>query len=352
MMKVSRLPSLRLSSIRTPRPRLVGTWWVLVFLLTIHHDLAFAEHSADLGTTRIAQWKGDKQAAFTMGFDDGIADQLTLVIPELQKRKMIATFYLNPGKGEYASVKSQWEKAPETGVAVLGDHTMTHQGVKDYANAEEEIGHCADIILSMNPTGRVPRLISFAQPGVPAGHWNISIDEYKQILAEHHLIDRGDFRDHGAMFHETTADEMAALVDRALAKGGVEYIVFHSIGPGTIPTPLPLFLEFLDKLQSRMDRVWVVDHISAYKYEQERKGAAVQVVGATDAKITLNLKSSTDPQLFDYPLTLITQVSPKSTQYQVTQGAQKTTATAANGTIQFDVLPNADPIVIQPVGGP
>jgi hypothetical protein len=325
---------------------------MVALLLIAPVGVAKAEHPTAIGTTRVAQWKDDKQAAFTMGFDDGIADQLTLVIPELQKRKMVATFYLNPGKGEYVAVKSQWEKAPETGVAVLGDHTMTHSGVKDFANAEVEIGQCDDIILGMNPAGKVPRLISFAQPGVPPGHWNITGEEYKQILAEHHLIDRGDYRGHGAMFHEKTADEMVGLADRALANGGVEYIVFHSIGPGTIPTPLPIFLEFLDKLETRHDRLWIIDHISAYKYETERNGAQVQVLGATDDKISLSLKSTADPQLFDFPLTLITQVSAKSPQYQVTQGIQKTTVTAANSAIQFDALPNGDPIVIQPIGAP
>lgn len=308
-----------------------------------------AEHTAPPGTTRVAQWKDDKQAAFTLGFDDGIADQLDLVIPELQKRKMVATFYLNPGRGEYKAVQGRWEKAPETGVAVMGDHTMTHQGVKNAAHAEIEIGQCADIVRSMTP-GKPPTLVSFAQPGVGPGQWNITGEEYKQVLANHHLIDRGDFRGHGAMFHVRNADEMVGLADIALAKGGVEYIVFHSIGPGTIPTPVPIFMEFLDKLETRSDRVWLIDHISAYKYEQERKGAEAHVLESSNAHIRLELKSSADPQLFDYPLTLITQVPAKATQYQVTQGAQKTVVPVVNGTIRYDALPNTLPIVIQPVG--
>jgi len=330
--------------------KLSRTFPCLLFVLLIAPCVRLlAEHTAPPGTTRVALWKDDKQAAFTLGFDDGIVTQLDVVIPQLQKRKMVATFYLNPGSGEYKAVQSRWEKAPETGVAVLGDHTMTHRGVKDMASAEIEIGQCADIIRSMTPN-KPSTLVSFAQPGVGPGQWNITGDEYKQVLAEHHLIDRGDFRGHGAMFHVRTADEMTVLADTALAKGGVEYIVFHSIGRGTIPTPEPIFMEFLDKLEARADRLWLIDHISAYKYEQERQGAQVQVLEASDARIRLELKSPADPQLFDYPLTLITQVPAKSSQYHVTQGAQKSVVPVVNGTIRYDALPNSLPIVIQPAG--
>ena len=143
-------------------------------------NLLHAEHTAPPGTTRVALWKDDKQAAFTLGFDDGIVNQLDIVIPELQKRKMVATFYLNPGSGEYKAIQSRWEKAPETGVAVLGDHTMTHRGVKDLASAEIEIGQCADIIRRMTP-GKPPTLVSFAQPGVGPGQWNITGEELSLI---------------------------------------------------------------------------------------------------------------------------------------------------------------------------
>jgi len=33
---------------------------------------------------------------------------------------------------------------------------------------------------------------------------------------------------------------------------------------------------------------------------------------------------------------------------QITQGSQKTTATASNGTLQYAAVPNGEPIVIQP----
>ncbi len=308
---------------------------------------ARAEHAPAVGITRIAQWKDDKKAAFTMEFDDGIANHLSIVIPELQKRKMVGTFYLNPAKAEQKILLDQWKKAPDTGAAVLGAHTMTHGGFKDLAGAEEEIGRSQEIVLDMVPGKRL-RLLGFATPGVPPGRWPITGAEKAQILAEHHLIDRGDFAGHGAMFHERTADEMVGLAESALDKGGVEYLVFHSVGPGTIPTPVPLFLEFLDKLEARHDRLWITDQISAHKYEAERAGGTVRVVEAGSRKIRLTLTSQADPQLYDAPLTLVTQVPAAWAQCQVMQDARKVTVMPVNGTVQFEAMPNAGGITLEP----
>ena len=310
---------------------------------------ARAEHSPAPGTTRVARWKDDKQAAFTMGFDDGIPNHLTLVIPELRKRRMAATFYLVADKAEFKQKKAEWEKIGAAGDGIaLGDHTMTHRGVADLANAREEIGHAGEIILAMQP-GRTPRLMSFAQPGVAPGAWKINGDEQRQILAEYHLVDRGDFRGHGAMFHQKTADEMVGLADMALAKGGVEYIVFHSVGPGTIPTPEPMFMGFLNKLERRRDRLWITDHISAYKYETERNTAEVRAEEITPRKVRLSVRSAADPQFFDGTLTLVTAVPLGWSRCQVTQGKSRTVAVAANGAIMYEATPGVDPVFIEPV---
>ena len=333
-----------------PEPaHLMRPFLVLLFVGSLAAS-ARAEHSPAPGTTRVARWKDDKQAAFTMGFDDSIPNHLTLVIPELRKRRMAATFYLIADSGELKQKKAAWEAVAGTndGVAVFGDHTMTHRGVAGLEAARQEIGHAGEIIQAMQP-GKSPRLMSFAQPGVPAGKWNLTGDEQRQILAEYHLVDRGDFRGHGAMFHQKTADEMVGLADAALAKGGVEYIVFHSVGPGTIPTPEPLFMDFLNKLEGRRDRLWITDHISAYKYETERDSAEVRTDEATPRRLRLSVRSAADPQFFDGALTLITAVPVGWSRCQITQGKNRTVATAANGAVLYEALPGADPILIEPV---
>ena len=78
---------------------------------------------------------------------------------------MIATFYLNPGKGEFTKYKDKWaNEIWKTGM-VYGKHTMTYKGDKDLDDARKEFGDCTKTILDMVP-GNKPRLISWAKPGV------------------------------------------------------------------------------------------------------------------------------------------------------------------------------------------
>src|SRR5205085_11793571 len=140
------------------------------------------------------------------------------------KRGLTATFYICPGKGEYQKFAKVWEESLWKQGMVYGDHTMTHKGVKDFANADFEIGECARIIRKITP-GKDERLVSFAQPGVGPNDWNITTEHLDAVLKKHHLINRPPFTNHGAVYHLKTAEEMLALADKAVASKGMEYLV-------------------------------------------------------------------------------------------------------------------------------
>ena len=73
--------------------------------------ISLVSHAADpaVGTTEIAKWKDNSKACFMIMFDDSWPSHYQVAVPELVKRKMTATFYINPGKGEYKAKKSEWE---------------------------------------------------------------------------------------------------------------------------------------------------------------------------------------------------------------------------------------------------
>jgi hypothetical protein len=78
---------------------------------------------AATGDSQVARWKDNKTACFLLMFDDSMMSAFQVAIPELVKRSMIGTFYVNPGKSEWTSNVSQWEtNIPKTGM-VYGDHT-------------------------------------------------------------------------------------------------------------------------------------------------------------------------------------------------------------------------------------
>ena len=309
------------------------------------------------GATSVARWKDDRTAAFMLMFDDSCPSHWQVAIPELAKRDMIATFYLNPGKAEFTKFRGGWETNYWKQGMVYADHTMTHKGVHNMDEAEHEIGDCAAIIRKIIPNSDA-KLLSYGQPGVGPNDWKITKDELAGLLKKHNLITRGEISGHMAVYHLKTAADMLALADKAIANKTAEFIVIHGV-ERIVPDwhyqdfwalKQNIFFPLLDGLKERRDRgaLWITDHISAHQYQTERDGADVRVIAADDRGIKLELKSKADPQLYDLPLTLITKVPTGWKQCEVTQGTNKTTVAVAAGSIHFDAIPNRDPIVISP----
>jgi peptidoglycan/xylan/chitin deacetylase (PgdA/CDA1 family) len=310
---------------------------------------ARAAETTAAGTTRVAQWKDDKKSAFLLQLDDSLPSDFQNAIPELQKRGMTATIYLNPGMYHYKKNIDQWETVvPNIPGVVYGNHTMMHDGLKDYASADADLKQVNAVIFKAFP-GKQPRLISFAKPGVAKEKWTISDEDYQKVLKDNNLVAREGAGVNAAQFNNLkTAEGMLAIVDDGIAKGTARTILFHGIGGDWIVTPTDLFVAFLDGLDARKDRVWITDHISAHKYDTERKTAKVNVLDAKDKQIRLELKSDADPQLYDLPLTLVTQVPATWKFAQVVQGANKTVVSAADGKILFEALPNGGEVLLTP----
>ncbi|MEI7731271.1 MAG: polysaccharide deacetylase family protein [Verrucomicrobiota bacterium] len=308
-----------------------------------------------LGSTRVARWKDDRKAAFLLMFDDSWPSHWQVAVPELLKRGMTATFYINPGKGEYKKFSGEWETNLWRQGMVYGNHTMTHQGATNVADADREITECNRAILRMVP-GNEPRLISWGMPGVKT--WNLTPVETQQLLEKNHLISRPDFKNHGAVYHLKTTAEMLALADRAIATNGMEYLVIHGverIKPNWSYQDFwalkqDVFLPLLDALKERRDagQLWITDHISMHKYATEQATAKVRVLDASERSLRLELTSAAAAQLYDAPLTLITAVPAAWQQCGIVQGTNRTVRLAAKGQLLFDAVPNGGTITLQP----
>lgn len=320
---------------------------------------AIVAHGAEIGSARVARWKDDKKSAFLLMFDDSWPSHWQVAVPALAARKMTATFYINPGKGEYQKFKDKWEKEVWTNGVVYGVHTMTHQGVKDVENARYEIGECARIVAASG-SGETPRLISWGMPDVGPGKWNITGDELKALLAEFHLVDRPPFAGHGIVYHLKTPEDMLALADKAIASGDMEYLVAHGVERGSDLNwgyqdfwawKQASFFAVLDGLVERRDRgdLWIADHISYHQYATERETAQVKTLQANANGILLQLNCEADPAFYDHPLTVVANVPTTWRQCAVTQGARTTTAAVAGGTVRFEAVPGPHTIKLQPI---
>ena len=298
------------------------------------------------GGTRLRKWKDGKQAVFMMEFDDSCPSQIKNVIPELEKRKMVGTFYIVPGIGPYQNLQSAWEKAALSPYVELANHTWTHSGSDNVAKLDMELAKCNEVILNARPDRKQPRLISFGTPGgVP---WKISKEEWQAGFDKYNLINRPSF--YGPPFHQKSPAEMIAVVDLALSRGDMGHLDFHGVGGDWHITPMEWFTALLDKLEADRERLWITDPISWHKYVAERKGAQLKELVSNDSEVRVSLTSSTNPELYDLPLTLSTKVPAAWKACVVTQG--KTVSgpiPVSAGEVRYDALPGAEEIRIQQV---
>ena len=316
---------------------------VLVLLLLIPAALAAADKP---GTTRVATWKDDKQAAFMLMFDDSCQTHVKNAIPELVKRGMVGTFYLNPGSGHYAALKNNWEKTiPPLGME-YANHTFTHKGAKDAAILDEELVKCNDAITKIH--GKRPALISFGRPGVPKGAWEVTDQELKDGLAKHHLVMRPNVDGRFAEINLKTAESMFAIAQKALASGGADCVIFHGVGGDWLTAQMPVYTAFLDKLVAVQDKLWIAGHIAVHSYQVERAGAQVKVEQAGGTGIKLALKTSADPALYQAPLTLVTSVPDDWKKCRVLQGDTTITVPVTNGVAVYDARPDGSAISLRP----
>jgi hypothetical protein len=314
--------------------------------ITVAVALASTLVAAD-GDTRIAKWKDDKAAAFVLMFDDGCVSHVKNVIPELTKRGLTGTFYINPGAGQYAANKQVWEKDVPAAGFELANHTLTHKGGATTADIVTEITACNDVIHAVTPAMHWPRLVSWGQPGgVKKEMWGISKEELASALKDNLLIPRPDFGGRGATIAFKSGPDYVAHVDKAIKAGTMECIIFHGVGGDWLAATMPQFIELLDGMEARKDKLWVTGHIPAYQYATERDAATVKVGEKTAKKISLTLSCTADPALYDQPLTLITSVPAAWAACTVTQGKTSSEATAKAGVLMFNALPGSDPIVI------
>ena len=298
-----------------------------------------------LGTTEIVKWPHDKKAVFLLGFDDSCRSAIQIVIPELIRRGMVGTFYINPGLEPYQSLRHDWEEIVPRTKMVYANHTFTHVGATSVEQLDDELRRCNEAIEACYPDAKKPRLRSFGQPGgVP---WTVTPEEKNALLAKYHLIERPPFK--GYPFAIKTQAEILALVDHALAAGGMDYHVFHGVGGDWHVTPVEMFTALLDKLDANQDRLWITDPVSWHQYVTERDSAGVKTLSADEGSVRLNLTCAADPAFYDLPLTLSMRVPAGWRQCRVVQGTSQTKATPTNGLVSYDATPGAGDVSITPV---
>ena len=312
-----------------------------MYILIIIMVFKVTDVYGEIGTTTVARWKDNKKGAYSMGFDDSMQSHHDHCIPNLIKRGLVGSFWVNPSTTRYAYGIDTWESLVSRAGIELCDHTMNHNGANFIEEADYEIGETARIIRSLNPPGKSKFLLFLRGGGTswPNG--------YEFLISKHELIsNRGGGNRYGG---DESGSGLIEHAQQAIENGDWHMLATHGTGPYCewLGYETVHFEALLDYLASVKDQLWVGTCGDVHKYVQEQNSAKVTVLEAMNSLIRLDLTSDMNPELYDYPLTLITEV-PSTWQYcHVSQGELQSIYPVKSGKVQYEATPGFGEILLK-----
>lgn len=306
-------------------------------------------------SARIAKWRNDAKSATSLYYDDGTDSAFQYVCGALVRRAIPGTFYIISGRSdtEISPNTPRWKEVARNnrGIIFLGDHTWLHGNTTNVAQFAREIERNGRLLREY---AGLPEhaLLSYARPG--GVRWEITDEEEKAVLDAHNELRRGSFGQCIAGpedWRMNTAAKAAAFLDIAEKNGDWQPLLFHGVGSDWFNFPASeheLLLAELDRRRAD-GRIWPGAAIEVQKYMAERDGASL-VCAECDPDgpmlLSAKLSMSTDPALYDTPLTIVIENLPESLDSVVIsilrEGfTEKIRAAVSNGKAIFEIKPTA-----------
>ncbi|MBD3244310.1 MAG: hypothetical protein GF331_27210 [Chitinivibrionales bacterium] len=318
-------------------------------------SLATTMHAAT-GDTRVCKWKDDKEACYTFVFDDGCPTQLDIAVPEfVQRGWTCATFWLNPGARHFTLRVAEWVALVDQGFD-FANHGMDHTGGSNYDECDYQVGEAAKRIRTWN---KKPFMLWHQGGGT---EWPITDAQKVELLVKHGVYPHWDQPGRGLGTRDggntnRSAATLRGYIDNCLADGGWHWTLFHGIGGDWVVQDRQAFIDMLDYMQTKEDRMWYPTCTNAHKYLFERLNSELSVVAASAQQIELTLEfaaldcapvdeSYLDPAVYDMPLTLVTDVPDGWAFCQVTQGGAVSVHEVSQGAVMYEARPGMGPIVL------
>lgn len=284
-----------------------------------------------------AKYYGDRQAALTFTFDDGLQEHYTEVFPRLKQWGLKASFGIVGSR-----VGADWKKVP----------TMTWEQLREMAADGQEITshgwqHRAMLKLSgealryevqhndtviYQKVGVFPR--TYFYPG------NRKTDEGIAFCSKDRV---GTRMFQGSFGSKRDSTWVQRTLNRTLKKGEWTVWMTHGISVGYDAFPNPQLLwNALEQVAGMQDRLWVATLHDVQAYITERDTIQLQVKQQKNV-LTVTPKNPLDKNLFYHPLTLVID----GEAMEAKQGKKSLLLTRKNGKTLFDIDPNGGKIVVK-----
>lgn len=310
----------------------------------------------------IANWLGNKEAAVSLTFDDWSQGQQTLAVPELNKRQIKATFFIN-GQRDYAKLIELAKQGHE-----VGNHSVSHQDISTFT-AEKFQQEVFDFQHQIDQNITSQRCVTFAYPFGGGANNQKVINSIKKT----HVAARGvyqvmnsfdprlsyDFAKTENDYYNTNVVSVsrdsafyAGMLDKVIAGGGHISFLYHAFHRGGYDfISMNRFKQQLTSLEERSDRLWVTTYSNAMRYHREKNCATLTEINPPFTEKNswkLNLSDTlVNNIVYNQELTINLEkpVTVKSVS-KITQNGQRIAFTIKDDVIVFNAIPDHGEIIL------
>lgn len=313
---------------------------ILISLLTV---LCFAVTAQNKYNVYVAKYQGDREAAISYTFDDGLSEHYTIVFPEFEKRGLKGTFWINGSKVNEDpqdirdTTRVTWLQLKEMSDYghEISNHGWAHRNFGRHTEEEirEDIAK-NDSAIFVN-IGIIPR--TFCYPN------NTRPREKMYLASEGRVGTRTEQRSIGS---KPTLAELDKWVEELIKNNGWGVGMTHGITYGYDAfRDQQIFWDHLDKVVKQQDQVWVDTFHDIAAYTEEQKNIRLEI---SEKKNTINILPvmTLDAELFNVPLTMVIEKNGFRTA-TVKQGKNKIPVSDSRDKILFDFDPNGGMIQVK-----
>nr|WP_294941197.1 polysaccharide deacetylase family protein [uncultured Mucilaginibacter sp.] len=293
---------------------------ILCSVLTL---TAYAQNKTKLNYT-IAPWFGNKKAAVSLTFDDGIPGQYAVAIPLLDKYGFKGTFFMS-----VSIVNSQhisWDIINKAAVAghEIANHALTHPHFPKMP-LDSVAWECAESNKQMDALLPAQKMITHAYPFGEGGGNTEKDKAIRKTVALYFIGARATqnkpYSYNTYNFAKTNDDyynvnsqmitdsasmaNFGKYIDETIAVGGWFCPTYHGIEDGWIITPGKVFAQHLIELDKRKDSVWIAPFKNVIQYHKERNSATLKLIEKKAWSWKLSLTDTlSNRKNYDQPLTI------------------------------------------------
>ncbi len=280
----------------------MGRFSLLLFnVLFISVNFTYAQSDEKL--FEVAKFYGNKNAAISYTFDDGLEEHFTLVYPKLEELGFKGTFWINGNAVNEAEKGLQkeipritWDnlKIMAQNGHEISNHGWSHKNLTKIPIDEASIEVTQNDSIILAKVGIKPVTYCYA--------YNSKNDTICKMVSKGRVATRTK---QYAMGHKSTENNLEKMIDRIIENNEWKVAMIHGITYGWDAfNDADILWQHLNLVKQKEDKIWVATFKDVAAYTMEQKNTELEINKKRN-KWIITPKNNLDKSLFSHMLTMV-----------------------------------------------